>query len=927
MATSGSVFSDTLQEITNTKLDELSKRRAAFEDARSSLLASTEEDAVSRLAALSDGIKKAFAIKLDKSGKVMTDHTKHKRLEIELKNIDRFLDQAKCDPSISAKLLDAWEQTLLRHLNMESLKFEYASLYGRLVTEWLAGDESSSDAEAYEVVGDAKKLESRMEWENTVFEPADVDKHALETYLLRLFDEEKKPISKALEQLRTAVDNHEALLSRPNQFNTWSLKWTIRGLLVSDLLTNEKREVLKDFLGSDVILKEIADVLNMRMGALGSWTWNSPVQVEMRRKISGVYNIHMHEDLLEAIFLQFIGVNWSVFFKNALKAFHDSQGAWSSTSDAIPQTSKLRLEYYLGPIKSSVSLQKTRRTVYNDRYFMAQLMNYEQENIQNADGEEEAEDDDDNEGFCLIDDDTSVLRDRKLASPPDMRTLDDERDSLDDVNEPEDSGRNSMALKQTLLHLLSTELSLNTGVYGDLTAFHSVFKSWNHLLPHETVFAVLKFFGVSETWLGFFKTFLEAPLKFTDDGESTPTRTRRRGTPSSHVLSDVFGETMLFCLDFAVNQSTSNVLWRTQDDMWFWSRDHDQAVEAWKTIEEFTRVTATVINPSKTGTIRVRDAPDESLPKGDIRWGFLRLSPKGRFEIDQKMVDNHIKELQKQLQGKQKSIFGFIQAWNTYALTFFNSNFGKAANCFGREHVDEMLATHKRIQRQVFSTLSKGDVSDVAEYLKRALGQRFGIKDVPDGHLFFPMELGGLELRSPFISLLQIRDEVLESPSDPVDAFLQEEREAYERAKAAFDDGTTTKDRHLVSNPDWKPESTSECENFMSFEEYTRYREEFKSYFHRRESRLHNVFRRLMQRPDEERINSDDGPVRMALKELGQSSRGITQNWGQMEPYWQWVATMYGPEVVDRFGGLNIVVPGSLPMGMVTLFRDKRVKW
>ncbi len=35
----------------------------------------------------------------------------------------------------------------------------------------------------------------------------------------------------------------------------------------------------------------------------------------------------------------------------------------------------------------------------------------------------------------------------------------------------------------------------------------------------------------------------------------------------------------------------------------------------------------------------------------------------------------------------------------------------------------------------------------------------------------------------------------------------------------------------------------------------------------------------------------------------------------------------YGPEIVGRFGGLRIVDAGLLPMGMVTLFREKRVKW
>jgi hypothetical protein len=53
---------------------------------------------------------------------------------------------------------------------------------------------------------------------------------------------------------------------------------------------------------------------------------------------------------------------------------------------------------------------------------------------------------------------------------------------------------------------------------------------------------------------------------------------------------------------------------------------------------------------------------NDRLPEGQIRWGFLYLDPStGRFEIDQKMVDSHVEELRRQLQGKSKSIIDWIQ--------------------------------------------------------------------------------------------------------------------------------------------------------------------------------------------------------------------------------------------------------------------------
>ncbi|KAM0200101.1 hypothetical protein ACHAPA_011780 [Fusarium lateritium] len=973
MAASGSVFSETLQEITNTKLQELSKRRSRFEEAKSSILSSIneEKDAVKRLITLSDGIKDCFAIKLDKDKKVILGRTKFKHLEVELKNLDRFLDQAKTDPSVSSKMLSAWEESFTRQLDMQALQYQYAWLYGELVTEWLAGDKEKDPeadvemGEAFEDVGDQAKLQSKIDWEKTVFESASVDTAAIKKYLDALFGigkKDKRTITNSLQRLRNSISSHEGRISTPDQFTVASLKWIIPGLHSSDLLSNEKREVLRDFESNDMILKEIADVLNMRINALDSWTWNSeaPVDVSMQKKISGIYNIHMHEDLLQAIFLQYIGVKWSVVLKQAFKAFRYS-GAWKSAAQDIPLEEKRRFDYYLGPYETSPTLQTERAKVNEERYFMAQLMNYDHEITGGVDGEEEAE----YEHIVAAKRKLLVAAQaprKQLASQTARRGLgrggamrhrrvansnfeevqaeaeedgeDEEYDEDDDDDEGENE-RSPMALKQTLLHLLSTEITINTHLYGEMTAFHSVFQDWNPKLPHDTVLTILKYLGVSDTWLGFFKKFLEAPLKFVDDDDSTA-RNRRRGTPASHVLSDVFGEITLFCLDFSVNQSTSSNLWRMQDNFWFWSHDHKVAVKAWGTVSEFTNITGVEVNPSKTGSIRIsKDSNvtlpvDESLPKGEIRWGFLSLSPKsGRFEIDQTMVDHHINELHKQLVEKRKSILGFVQAWNTYAATFFTSNFGKAAHCFGREHVDNMLATHKKIEQQVFTKLSEGEVTSVAEYLKRALGQRFGVDNIPDGYLYFPMELGGLDLKSSFISLLQIHDQVVESPPKLMVDFEEAERNAYDSYKESFLSGRTKAERYRVDDPEWKPESQHDKDNFMSFDEFTRYREAYFFSNFRGSSRLRRIFRKLMKRPSEIKVEEGDGKISSAMEQLRKESnlKGITGWWTNMDAYWTWVTTFYGPEIVDRFGRLNIVNTELLPIAMVSLFRDKRVNW
>lgn len=962
---SGSVFSDTLQEITNIKLDEISKRRTAFEKVKSSILSSiqSQSDPVERLVLLSDGVRKCFSIRAKSENKAIRGETKHLRLEIQLKNLDRFLAQARHDPSVSTKALGEWERELLGYLDTQSLRFQYASLYGELVTEWLSesgekkhevgadarGDHDIEEEEAFEDVGSAAKLKSRSEWERTIFEPAGVDTNTLLEYLDTLFgvgsvgsaeDETGKRKRQALKQLRQDVEAFEAELARPDQFNQDSLKWVIQGLLASDLLTNEKREVLKDFMGNPIIMSEIADVLNMQFSALDSWNWGpGGVPVEQRRRINGVFSINMHEDLLQAIILQYIGVKWSVFFKRAFTTVRSTKGAWISLDKDIPELDLRRLEYYLGPVNTQRSLQKSRQSTYNLHYFVAKLLRKEDQVSDFVDGEVEADYKSSLRGQLI-----KRKRARQVLSSLAQRSDMVMEASLDadDIDEDEEElvlKKKPLQLKQQVIHLLSTEIAINTRLHGELNAFHAVFKDWDTLLPHETIRTVLEFFGISSTWLGFFTKYLQAPLRFAD-GDDTA-KVRRRGVPSSHVLSDVFSETVLFCLDMAVNQAADGQpLWRSEGDLWFWSAEYQTTIKTWTAIEHFTSVTATSINEDKSGSVRIirdkeTDLPmdDEVLPPGEIRWGFLVLSPEtGRFEIDQRMVDSHIAELGQQLKEKKHSIFAFIQTWNTYAATFFSSNFGTAANCFGRQHVDDMLATHKRIQQQIFSPDSAaglGSASSIVDYLKKTIERRFNVTDIPDGYLYFPVDLGGLDLQSPFISLLQIRDSVLDSHDDLFETIFEAEREAYNDAKARFESGAIANLRKRTSNPTWQPEAQEDRKRFLGWDEFVRHREALCIVVQSRDTRdVFSVRERLMQSPEERSVEPDNAsPTWASLCRLRSGDRPITSQWRLMSPYWRWVTVMYGPEIVERFGDLSMVDAGLLPMGMVGLFRVKRVTW
>lgn len=276
MASKGGIYSQTLREITNTKLDELAKKRASSESQRERIttLVQNEQDATKKLAILARGLKACFSIHTS-DGRIMRGRSNNTRLEIELTHLDRFLAQARYDPSVSPKILQQWQQTLLRHFETQSSKYAYASLYGQLTTEWLSTKSSvmaasvteDIDMDDFEHVSAGMKLESRRKWEESVFKAKEVDEAALNKLLSSLFEatpNDSKHLLNATRIMRKKVQYFEQdLISGNQQLDLATLKSTIHGLIASDLLDDEKRAALRDFVGNKTILNEILDVLNM----------------------------------------------------------------------------------------------------------------------------------------------------------------------------------------------------------------------------------------------------------------------------------------------------------------------------------------------------------------------------------------------------------------------------------------------------------------------------------------------------------------------------------------------------------------------------------------------------------------------------------------------------------------------------------------
>ncbi|MCJ1360564.1 MAG: hypothetical protein MMC33_010572 [Icmadophila ericetorum] len=795
-------------------------------------------------------------------------------------NLERYLEQSKNDTSISPSLMKVWETKLKRALELQGVKFEYAALFSKLVTE-RSGDSAvppttpasdvdmDLDAEPTpDIVGRPEMHAQRKVWEAYALEPRNIDVSRITNSLNEVFD--TKENKQALQGFRDGVKMFGMSLLTPKQFDNEVMKWVIKGLIQTDLLSDDQTSTLKEIRQNETYLSEMADVLNMKVASLASWSWGKGgVPLEMRRQLNGKYRAYMHEDISQALLLHYFGIKWAAQWKERTQAMSE----WTKQS-SVPKMDRKRREYFFEKYEAASSgIESAKSAIYEEDYFMAHLPDDEESGTKGY-GEDDLAD------------------------------------------EADQNKSNPLAIKQGLMHLLYTDAMVSDRISGDVVVLQTDFKWFGPSLSHAAIFATLEFFGMDKTWLTFFKKFLEAPLRFIHDGPNGQVRIRQRGVPMSHALSDMFGEAVFFHLDHAVFNATGGEnLYRLHDDIWFWS-DEDACIDAWECLNKFAGDVGLELNLDKTGASRVSfdttkavQPVSSKLPQNAIKWGFLTLdSSSGRLCVDQAMINIHIVEFRRQLDATT-SVFAWIQAYNSY-IQFIINNLCTPANCFGRAHIDMCLSTLAQVHRGLFPAHN----GNIVEALKTMLAKRFpdAPLNIPDGFIYWPMLLGGLEVRNPFISLQGMRYSVFEDPRKRIDFAFEDDDENYRLAKEAFD--------NVGTRANWSYTLGSAPKKFMPHDEFIRYRYECSKPFL-------SAWEDLRQ-PAEEECLEVTPTISTLLGQLPHSTdAGIKNSWVSMKPYWQAVASLYGEEMAERFGGLQVVEKGLLPMGMVGLWKGGKVRW
>lgn len=882
-------LSETLKSITVTKIKELEKQRSSFNARRHDILTAAEEGSpgpsIERLAQFHDGV---------------SDMADGKHSNPVLGNIARWLDQARYDPSVPRARLKDIEALLRGRLDVAGRKLDLAHLYSGPLTEWIETPavpeadvetlDGSDGSDAFEVVEDSHKArlgQLRNKFAKVVFEPLATDEVEIDNYLRDLFPGDHG--GRTLNDLRDEISSSgENMLSETFRIDDQLLKWCIEALLKNQLLNEEKKASLNDFLKDESVLKEIRDVLNMRLRDLKEWQWDlgeAGMPVVPRQSLNGKWRVMMDEDVMQALLTHFVGTSWAVTMKRVLRNSRRHRQLWKQFTWLKYEEQAWR-RYYLREGSRPPSVSQERLDTYDKDFFMPQLPN---KFLDDVDG---------------YNDDGETTSDSDKKSPKDV--------------------------KQLLLRTLASETLLRRAFEGEAAVVQSDFQWFATGIAHSTVFAVMRFVGFPEAWIEFFRKVLEPPLNMLD---GSPVRTRKRGLPMAHVIENLLGELVLYFMDLAVAQNDGMILYRFHDDLYLAGKPK-QVADSWQTMVQFAKVMGLEFNTHKTGSVyftndeQARDpAITAALPSGDVAVNFLRLDPKsGQWEINRDHVQEHVAQLKKQLDGS-RSVLQWIKTWNSCIGRFFSYTFGEPAFCWGKAHINAILATHTAMQLQLFPGTT------VTEHVKSMIASHFpdAPTPIPDAFITMPESLGGLGLKNPFIAPLLIRNGMRNEDATPtakLDRYLAEEQRKYNNDKKIFDSLSERERRKRYRDcfPEDEyggkpPLSWSDAQTFMTLEQYTADRE-------RTSYDLYLVYKNLLSQPKAVGVQMT-ASARHALEKLSYSPEGLNKGKGKdgLDPEVLWTVQAHEEELMRLFGGLEVVDRGVLPVGVLNALKARRVTW
>ncbi|XP_021956016.1 uncharacterized protein LOC110852291 isoform X2 [Folsomia candida] len=930
-------FRSILQQVTQEKLEELKLQK--------NLMSSHFLPVLSKVGATSGGVKDRLALLYSA---VKSSPVSDSMDAVLIENLKSVLTNSAEDPSISDQLITAWTTRVQGEVEFSLRKCEYSYLYGSLLSEWLEAEERRRKKGVAEP-GEVSPAEATTPSTPKADDSASRDK-ALSTLTSLLFTPPSESTSfnaatfrAFLSQelfsfgenvagetvLKQVIKDTETFFKPENYYiSTFDVQSCIKGLCSEELLSSEKKAALKELSDNADALEEVASLLTTRLKNLDRWEWPSNISsepTELRRGLAGEYKPFLNEDIITALFLQYVGVEWAAYFKRQFFAIYDSKG-WMREDCKPTSVEGYRGQFFrsafLSALPNSVAEQENKN---KEEYARVEAMDMEYEA-------------DDFELLSSAGPSTANFAFGGAAGGPSApRAMLMSKKMARRAPPPPPPPPSDVDFKQQFLHLLTTEIKLNATLRPTtpLLVVQADLDSFSPSVIHDAALIALQFLGVSDDWIKFFGKFLTPEIHFGKDGAGA--RKVVRGVPTAHALSNLFGETLLFLLDFLVNRKCDGLrIYRISDELWFWHHSAPTITSAWTTILTFGEMIGLKVNEARSGSVSVfsgeqfvekfgpietstTDTPTASLPKmvagpaplpqKSIHWGYLQLGSNGVWHIDTAAVAKFLTEM-KTLLDKADCVLEWINIFNKY-FTFFIRNFGKSAVASGKQHLDQIVTA----LNQIYAGLG-GSGRDPVSLLrsKFAILGDFGGGELVDGWVYWPLERGGLGLVNPFIAVMALRETFAEAEKGaPLDLDFsrlpQEDRMKWEELKKQWEQNYGPV-QPVGGQMFGVPHRPHPPQKLPTWEEYVASRETDLAHWYYR-------YLHLLERP-----GPKYPPVSDTYHTLGQEVRGdeLERN------YFMWLYSYYEPQLRGHFGSVTFINAKLLPMSMIATIQKSKVR-
>lgn len=833
--------------------------------------------------------------------------------QILIDNLNYVLKNGREDPSLSTQLILAWIEKLKQEIQYALRKCEYSYLYGSLLSEWLeleerkaskksAGSETEEDQSDVREKAKHEKDEVVKKIKSLMFSAPTSDEFEATKFRKFLSDEllnfeENAEGQSIMKEIRRETGEFFKIVDY--HISSYDVQCCIKGLSTEELLSAEKKAALKELNENSEALDEVASLLTNRLRNLKRWEWPSSCEVvELRRGLAGEYKAFMNEDIITALFLQYVGVQWASYFKGQFMKIYESKifAEIFCHDDSIEaQRKEFHQSKFLSCLPDSMQSQDSQQ---QEEYAKVQSVSYAAAPMavmmrcepQMSDVAYNVEND-------MVECAPRMVMKRAMKSkrPRKPKTKPD------------------IDFKQAFLHTLSTEIRLHQVIRSDkpLVVVQADLESFGPSVVHDAALIALEYFGVPKYWLEFFKKFLQPRVSF---AENESPQEVVRGVPTSHTLSSLFGETLLFLLDLLVNQKCNGMrIYRISDEFWFWGDVTENVTKAWDTMNTYGKMVGLKIKEDRSGSVSIYSNEALSklqtsnailcgpspLPQRNIHWGYLELHSNGIFKIDQNAITKFLDEM-RALLDKSECVLDWINVFNKY-LAFFVRNFGKCALVSGKQHLDQIVTS----LGMIYSGLFGSENGNPVEKLKSRF-EKLREADIVDVWVYWPLERGGLGLVNPFIGTMSLREAYVDINDDdhftklPLkdkvtwEALVEEHERRY---------GKVVETRIVQPGYPAPPK-------LPTWEEYLAKRETELSHWYER-------YVQLLERPGPKVINVSD---KYWTLDTPLPDAEIDRN------YLMWLFAYYETQLVLHFGSVKFINSKLLPMSMIANIQKSKVQ-